>query len=159
MLWPLQHVLGHVSLPYGAAPLAKPTAAHEDAIDGLHQGIPRSSLDAVRDSFLKIWTKSCDFLLETFHWFSSLLVKNSKLPWHQSSCTMCLSPRHASCPPCHPVCLGLPLGALGVCGNPPLANPADIQAGQGAGALSSSLIAESQSKPSTRKHVGSLIQT
>ena len=110
MLWPLQHVLGHVSLPYGAAPLAKPTAAHEDAIDGLHQGIPRSSLDAVRDSFLKIWTKSCDFLLETFHWFSSLLVKNSKLPWHQSSCTMCLSPRHASCPLCHPVCLGLPWG-------------------------------------------------
>lgn len=150
----MAHVLGQVSLPYGAGPLATPTAAHEDASDGLHHGSPRSTLDAVRESFLKIWIKSCDFLLEIFHWFFSLLVKNSKLPWHQSSCPLCLCPCHASCPVCHPVCLGLPLGALGVCENPPLANPADIQAGQGAGALSSSLIAESQSKPSIRKHVG-----
>ena len=88
----MAHVLGQVSLPYGAGPLATPTAAHEDASDGLHHGSPRSTLDAVRESFLKIWIKSCDFLLEIFHWFFSLLVKNSKLPWHQSSCPLCLCP-------------------------------------------------------------------
>lgn len=46
-------VLGQVSLPYGAAPPAKPTAAHEDASDSLHHGSPRSSLNAIRESFLK----------------------------------------------------------------------------------------------------------
>ena len=68
----MAHVPGQVSLPYGAGPLATPTAAHEDASDSLHHGSPRSTLNAVRESFLYNWIKSCDFLLEIFHWLLSL---------------------------------------------------------------------------------------
>ena len=142
-------VLGQVSLPYGTAPLAKPTAAHKDASDSLHPGSPHSSLNAIRESFLKsglpvgnlslVFLFTCEALQTAL---ASKLVPTVPVP------LPCFLPSVSSC------LSALLLGSLGVYGNPPLPSPADIQTGQGAGALSSSLITESQSKPSIRKHVG-----